>query len=166
MLTIRPIALALALLLAPGLVGTQSPQPDQCALFTTADVAKLLGTGVEAGEATSPVPGCQWFGQHEESYVIVQVVGTTYWLDPRQAPDYQPIPGVGQRAYSHWDAEGGWRAMARTDRLVASVMMIGRTATQEAVVTLLRRLVQQLQSTVSVRTRPAEASGTSATRAS
>lgn len=102
------------------------PQRDQCSFFTTAEVARLLGTGVDAGESSGPVPDCDWFGKDEQSYVIVQVVDTTSWVDPRQAPGYELLAGVVRRAYSHRDAEGGWRAMARTDRAVAVVVMIGR----------------------------------------
>jgi hypothetical protein len=107
-------------------------------------VARLLGTGVDAGESTGPVPGCHWFGKDEQSYVIVQVVDTTYWVEPRQAPGYELFAGAGRRAYSHRDAEGGWRAMARTDRVVALVLMIGGTARQAAAVTMLRQLVERM----------------------
>ena len=144
MRTVWRVGLGLALLLAPRLTGAQAPQRDQCSFFTTAEVAKLLGTGVEPGESTGPVPGCQWFGEDEASYVIVQVVDTTHWLDPRQAPAYQSLAGVGREAYSHRDAEGGWRAMAKTDRAVVAVVLIGGTATQAAAVTLLRQLVQRM----------------------
>jgi len=74
----------------------------------------------------------------------VQVVDTTNWVDPRQAPGYEPLAAVGRQAYSHRDAEGGWRAMAKTDRAVAVVVMIGGTATRAAAVTLLRQFVQRM----------------------
>jgi hypothetical protein len=76
--------------------------------------------------------------------VIVQVVDTTYWHDPRQAPGYEPLASVGRQAFSHRDAEGGWRAMARTGRAVATVVLIGGTAAQAAAVSLLRQLVQRM----------------------
>jgi hypothetical protein len=111
-----------------------------CTLFSTAEVTKLLGTPVASGEPLAHFPGCQWFGKDGESYVIVQVVDPTNWTDPRQASGYDALTGVGRKAYSHRDPEGGWRAMALTDK-VSGVVLIGKSATRDGAVTMLRKLV-------------------------
>ncbi len=118
-------------------------QSSLCSLYTAAEVGKLLGTAVENGDPLAPGTGCQWFGKDEVSYVVVQITDTSFWLDPRQAPGYRTIPGLGKRAYSHPDAEGGWRAMALTDRGSSAVLMIGSSATRDATESILRKLTNR-----------------------
>jgi hypothetical protein len=89
--------------------------------------------------------GCQWFGKDEQSYAVVQMVGSDYWVDPQQAPGYEPIPKLGKQAYSHPDMEGGWRAMALTADAAASVVLIGKTASRAIVVALVRQLLERQQ---------------------
>src|SRR3990172_9708711 len=107
MSTVRQVCLGLLLLLTAQLAIAQAPQRKLCPLFTAAEIQKLLGTAVEAGEPAAMGTGCQWFGKDEKSYVIIQVAGITNWLDPRQAPGYEAVQGVGKQAYSHPDQEGG-----------------------------------------------------------
>jgi hypothetical protein len=114
MLSIRQLSVGLCLLLTTPLVPAQAATPNLCTLFTTQEVKTLLGTEVEAGEPAAMGTGCQWFGKDEQSYAVVQMVGSDYWVDPQQAPGYEPIPKLGKQAYSHPDMEGGWRAMALT----------------------------------------------------
>jgi len=87
--------------------------------------------------------GCQWFGKDEESYAIIQAVGPDFWVDPQRAPGYEPIPKLGQRAYSHPDLEGGWRAMALTPDAAISVVMIGKTATRSNTISLIRQVQER-----------------------
>jgi hypothetical protein len=129
----------LLLVLTTQLQGAHA-QGNLCSLFTTAEVTKLLGTPVEGGDPLAPGSGCQWFGQDEESYVIIQVADTTNWIDPRQAPGYQALQGVGKKAYSHPE-ESGWRAMAITDKGVSAVVLSGGSAKREDALSILRKLV-------------------------
>jgi hypothetical protein len=122
-------------------VTSAQAQSDHCSLYTAGEMSKLAGTPVESGEPAAMGTGCQWFGKDEKSYAIVQVLDTTYWLDPRQAPGYEAIGSIGKRAYSHPDQEGGWRAMALTDKTTSTVVLIGKTATRAAALTILRKLV-------------------------
>ena len=141
----KPAFLSLLILLAAAqLAGAQIPQRKLCPLFTSAEVSKLLGTAVEGGEPAAMGTGCQWFGKDEVSYAIIQVQDSAYWLDPRQAPGYQTIVGLGARAYAHADAEGGWRAMVLTGKGVALVVLIGTTAKRENAVELLKQLVERM----------------------
>jgi len=114
-----------------------------CSLFTAAEVAKLLGTAVEAGEPAAMGTGCQWFGKDEKSYVILQAVEADYWMDPQKAPGYEALKGVGKKAYSHPDSEGGWRAMALTNGAAVTAVAIGATAKRAGTVTLLKQLVER-----------------------
>lgn len=139
----RQGCLSLVFLLTAQLASAQTPQANRCSLFTTAEIATLLGTSVEGGEAAALGTGCQWFGKDEESYVIIQVLDTTYWLDPRQAPGYEAMEGAGKRAYSHPE-EGGWRAMAVTNQVVAAAVLSGVTAKRTSIVALLRQLLERL----------------------
>jgi hypothetical protein len=116
-------------------------QGNLCSLFSAGEITKLLGTAVEPGEPAAMGTGCQWFGKDEQSYSIIQVLDTTYWIDPRQAPGYEVIPALGTRAYSHPDVEGGFRASALTDKSTAMVVMIGHTANRAGAVTVLRQLL-------------------------
>ena len=118
----------------------QAVSANLCALFATDEMKALLGTEVEAGEPAAMGTGCQWFGKDEQSYAIIQVVGRDFWVDPRQAPGYVPIPNLGKRAYSHPDPEGGWRAMALTTDVTMTVLMIGKTTTRARTITLIRQL--------------------------
>lgn len=140
---IRHVLLILLLPLTARLASAQIPQADYCSLFTTAEIVQLLGTPVESGEPAGLGTGCQWFGEDEVSYVIIQVLDTTYWMDPRQAPGYETAEGAGKRAYSHPDVEGGWRAMALTEKTSVAVVMIGATAKRPSAVSLLRHLVER-----------------------
>jgi hypothetical protein len=124
---------------------TQAASLNLCTRFTTKEVKTLLGTEVEAGEPAAMETGCQWFGKDEQFYAIVQLVSSDYWVDPQQAPGYEPILKLGKRAYSHPDMEGGWRAMALTDDAAANVVLIGKTATRASVVTLMRQLLERQQ---------------------
>lgn len=141
--TARQVFWSVLLLLTAQLASAQSPPGKLCSLFTSAEIAKLLGTSVEGGEPAAMGTGCQWFGKDEESYVIVQVLDSTYWLDPRQAPGYEAIEGAGTRAYSHPE-EGGWRAMALTSGRVAGVVLSGGSAKRSSAVMLLRQFVDRL----------------------
>lgn len=125
----------------------QAPKKALCSLFTTTEVATLLGAAVEAGEPAgllTTAPGCQWFGKDEKSYVIVQVAAPDIWMNPTEAPGYQAIPNVGKQAYSHRDPEGGWRGMALVGNQVVVAQMIGATAQQANLATLIRQTVQRL----------------------
>lgn len=115
-----------------------------CSLFTAEEIASLLGVAVENGEPAAMGTGCQWFGQDDTSYAIVQKVGPDTWINPQQAPGYQSIPGVGIKAYSHPDLEGGWRAMALTSDAAIAVVLIGKTPPRPKVVSLLRQLLERL----------------------
>jgi len=143
MLLLRQLSVGLPLLLTAQLMPAQAASLNLCTLFTTKEVKTLLGTEVEAGEPAAMGTGCQWFGKDEQSYAIVQMVGSDYWVDPQQAPGYEPIPKLGKQAYSHPDMEVGWRAMALTDDGAASVVLIGKTATRASVVTLVRQLLER-----------------------
>ena len=143
---IRQLCVSLCVigLLTTHAAGAAAPARNLCSLFTAAEIPTLLGTAVEGGEPAAMGTGCQWFGKDETSYVIVQKVGTESWMDPKQAPGYQAIPGVGKKAYSHPDLEGGWRAMALTNDAAIAVVLIGSTAKRPSVVTLLRQLPERL----------------------
>ncbi|MBK9308382.1 MAG: hypothetical protein IPM58_15165 [Nitrospira sp.] len=114
-----------------------------CTLFTASEVQTLLGTAVESGETAAMGTGCQWFGKDEESFAIIQAVGPDFRLDPQQAPGYELIPNLGQRAYSHPDVEGGWRAMALTPDAAIVVVMIGETATRSNTISLIRQVQER-----------------------
>ena len=139
----RHTCLALILLLATQTGSAQMPKRDLCSMFTATEMKTLLGTAVEGGQPAAMGTGCQWFGKDEKSYVIIQMVGAEFWTDPRQAPGYEAIQGAGNKAYSHPDMQGGWRAMALTNDAVASVVLIGATAKRASAVTLLRQLVER-----------------------
>ncbi len=134
---------ALCILSVSLLTNAQAPNRDMCSLFTSKEMNALLGTAVENGDPLAMGGGCQWFGKDEQSYVIIQTVDPDYWIDPTQAPGYEVIPGVGKKAYSHPDTEGGWRAMALTNDAAVSVVMIGATAKRANAVTLLRQLLER-----------------------
>lgn len=139
----RQLCFALLLLLAAQMASAQTPKRNLCALFTAAEMKTLLGTAVEGGEPAAMGTGCQWFGKDEKSYVIIQMVGAEYWTDPKQAPGYEAMQGVGMKAYSHPDMQGGWRAMALTNDAAASVVLIGASAKRASAVTLLRQLLER-----------------------
>jgi hypothetical protein len=125
----------------------QTPKKDLCSLFTTTEIGTLLGAAVEAGEPAgllTTAPGCQWFGKDEKSYVVVQVTARDNWMNPTEAPGYQAIPNAGKQAYSHRDLEGGWRGMALVGNQVVVAQMIGASAQQANLVTLIRRTIQRL----------------------
>jgi hypothetical protein len=144
----RNIVASLALLLAMGEVTAQAQRKNPCALFSTAEIQKLLGVPVEVGEPAAVGTACQWFGKDEKSYAIVSLVEPSYFFDPRGAPGYEAIDGVGKRAYTHPEDRGpgerGWQGMAVTDRATASAVLIGSTATRAGVATLLRQLVGRI----------------------
>ena len=139
MSTPRPTLWCLLLVALTTRLPDAHAQSSLCSLFTAAEIGKLLGTPVESGDPLAPGTGCQWFGQDEESYVIIQVADTTNWIDPRQAPGYQVLEGVGKRAYSHRE-EGGWRAMALTDKGISAVVLSGSSAKRESALAILRKL--------------------------
>lgn len=138
----RLIYVGVCLLLTAQLANAKTTQHNPCALFTTAEITTVLGTAVEGSEPAAMGTGCQWFGKDDKSYVIIQQVGTDYWTDPKQASGYEAIQGVGKKAYSHPDVQGGWRAMALTKDATASALLIG-TAKRASAVTLLRQLLER-----------------------
>ena len=125
-----------------------SPRGDRCALFKTAEVQKLLGRPVEDGEAGSGGTLCQWFGKDQKSWVIVSVLDSSFFVDPRNASGYQVVPGVGRRAYTHMEDQGGgdtgWIGEAQTDKATVRITVMGRTATREAAAALLKEAVARL----------------------
>ena len=141
--TICRVSIGLCLVFALGWAPVQAAPQNLCTLFTTNEVQTLLGTAVESGETAAMGTGCQWFGKDEESYAIIQAVGPDFWVDPQQAPGYEPIPKLGQRAYSHPDLEGGWRAMVLTPDAAISVVMIGKTATRSNTISLVRQVQER-----------------------
>ena len=147
--TARSLGLTLLLLLTAQLASAQTRRSNLCALFTTAEIEKLLGTSVEPGEPAAMGTGCQWFGKDEVSYVIIQVLPPDNWIDPRQAPGYEMIQGAGKRAYSHRETQstsgkGGWRAMALSNDTAVTVVLVGDTAKRTSAVPLLRQLLERL----------------------
>ena len=139
----RLTSLILMLLIATQSAMAGATQKNICSLFTAAEIGKLLGTAVDAGEPAAMDTGCQWFGKDETSYVIIQVVDAEFWIDPKQATGYEALTSVGKKAYSHPDLEGGWRAMALTTDGAVSVVAIGSTAKRASVVTLLRQSIER-----------------------
>jgi hypothetical protein len=139
------LALSLLLLLAVRTSQAQGPRGDRCALFKTAEIQKLLGRPVEDGESGSGGTLCQWFGKDQKSWVIVSVLDSSFFVDPRNASGYQVVPGVGRRAYTHMEDQGGgdtgWIGEAQTDKATVRITVIGRTATREAAAALLKETV-------------------------
>jgi len=141
--TICRVSIGLCLVFALAWTPVHAAPQNLCALLTTSEVQTLLGTAVESGEPAAMGTGCQWFGKDEESYAIIQAVGPDFWVDPQRAPGYEPIPKLGQRAYSHSDLEGGCRAMALTPDAAISVVMIGKTATRSNTISLIRQVQER-----------------------
>lgn len=138
--TVCRFSIGLSLVSALAWTPAHAALQNLCTLFTTSEVQALLGTAVESGELAAMGTGCQWFGKDEESYAIIQAVGPDFWVDPQQALGYEPIPKLGQRAYSHPDSEGGWRAMALAPDAAISVVMIGKTTTRNNTISLIRQV--------------------------
>lgn len=142
------LGLSLLLAAATHVASAQAQRTDPCALFKTAEIQKLLGASVSSGEQAAAGTACQWYTKDDKSYVTISVIDSSYFFDPRQVPGYQTIPGLGVHAYSRPEDRGagelGWSAMAKTNRVTASVVMVGATAKRETTVTLLRQLVERL----------------------
>jgi len=145
MTAISRIALGILFLIAGPSVLAQGPRGDRCALFKTAEIQKLLGRPVEGGEAGAGGTLCQWFGKDQKSWVIVSVLDSSFFVDPRRAPDYQVVPGVGRRAYTHSEDQGlgvtGWIGEAQTDKATVRITVMGPSATREAAAALLKETV-------------------------
>lgn len=127
------------------LASATSGQKDLCSLFTPGEIAKLLGTPVGGGGVAALGSGCQWDSLNDDDPYFAQIqvlADTSYWQDFKLAPKYEPIQGVGIKAYSLPDDEGGWRASALTDR-VSMVRLVATTANRSNTVTFLRQLLDR-----------------------
>jgi hypothetical protein len=145
-----PLGFGFALLLTTARAASaQAHRADICSMFSAEQVGKLLGTPVASGEPLTAQTGCQWWGKDDKSSVVASVVDTAYLIDPRGAPGYQVIPGLGKRAYSYVETQNlvdpghAFTAAALARRGVV-VTFRAPSATREGAVALLRSLVNRL----------------------
>ena len=144
------VCLGFALLIgtAPAALA-QKPRTDICSMFSAEAIGRLLGTPVATGEPLTAQTGCQWWGKDDRSSVVASVVDTIYLTDPRGAPGYRVIPGLGRRAYSYVETQNlvdpghAWTAAAFSRKGIV-VTFRAPSATRAATVALLRSLVSRL----------------------
>lgn len=118
-----------------------------CSLFTKKEIEELLGAPVSAGKVAGPMgTACQWDGpEDDEIFAQIQVLKDThFWINPKQAPGYEAISGIGKEAYVIPD-QGGWNARALTDTAILSVALNGGKADRDRAVKLLRSLLERLK---------------------
>jgi hypothetical protein len=73
---------------------------DRCSLFTTDEVAKVVGVAVQTVDvSTLDVPGCEWFMSGGLGVVDLQVLPASRYADESGKSGLKPLAGVGDQAF-------------------------------------------------------------------
>lgn len=110
-----------------------------CALFTTAEVSRIVGTEVLDSRLKAADSGeCQWFSRSDLG-VKLAVLESRLWFDGARLPNREPLDGIGLEAYVV-EEDGVYFARARTDEVAVTV----GTSRRDSAVELLRLTLDRL----------------------
>lgn len=94
-----------------------------CALFTAAEISKVVGASVDDGQVGGPLRSlCTWTAGGNDGGAFLQLATSDDWGPPELADGYRTLPGIGDEAYAApgitgWDAG----ALAGDKVVIASV---------------------------------------------
>lgn len=120
--------------------GSASANP-QCRLFTQAEIAGYVGAPVGPAENAAGGAGCNWHDQGYQAWATVSVVAAKDFPRPTLLKGFKPLPDVGSKGWVAPDS--GWSAGALVDEMAIVVVVSGKTATEAAVVSLLRDAIKR-----------------------
>ena len=72
-----------------------------CATYSPAQIGDFLGVDVRAGEVVFPLEsGCQWDAKVGTASLAIQMTLPDFYTPPREDPEFTPIEGLGDEAYT------------------------------------------------------------------
>ena len=118
---------------------------DVCAMLSTNDVRGWFGTDMVPQQPPIPVPGslgCDWNGSGD-ALLTVRLIPPDYYVEPRRAPKYERIAGIGSKAYVAYELHG-WTSGAVKGRIAALVQVFGGKSNRDTSLTVLKSIVRQI----------------------
>ena len=118
-----------------------------CALVSSTDLRSWFGEELTARADLLKKPQaseCIWNGNGNESgQLIVQIVPARYYEEPKLAPDFRRLVGIGEKAYLISEL-GGWRGAALKGRSAVAIRLDGGKSSRATALAALETLVRKL----------------------
>jgi hypothetical protein len=113
---------------------TVPKEPALCNLLTLAEVEKYLGKRVQAGTSAGPVSGCAWRAADGSNDGLLVTRGARGdWYPPSGS---KKVEGIGEKAYTAYEAGIGYEAVALAANGVTNVQFSGKASAADALAVL------------------------------
>jgi hypothetical protein len=115
-------------------------QPDMCYLASKGEVERYFGKPVHDGTSAGPVvAGCAWYAADgTNSGILVTRDARSAWHPETDWPQYKPVGGVGEKAYTAYQPGLGYEAGSLGAKGFTTVLFSGKTASAAAALAMLR----------------------------
>ena len=115
-------------------LGLKIPHPPaMCNLLTKSEVSSAIGKPVGNGESAGAAAGCAYRatdGSNDGVLVIRQA--RSDWYESTHADQYHPVNGVGEKAYTAYEAGLGYEANVLSANGVTNVQISGKASAETA----------------------------------
>jgi hypothetical protein len=117
------------------MMGIHIPHPPaMCGLISKGEAARFLGTPVRDGESAGPLSGCAYHSVTDPNVgLLVTRDKRDSWYPPTNDKGYAAIHGVGERAYTMFNAGLGYEATALNAKGVTSIQLAGKGSASTAI---------------------------------
>src|SRR5262249_19892737 len=110
---VLPLLLVVSLFVPSHRISAADNPRSYCSLFTSDQIASMLGKPVKAGSAPEmATDACQWDAASGKGVVTVMATAAGIWNDMFRPQRQRQVPGIGQKAYVGMSAAGGTEAGA------------------------------------------------------